>query len=75
MNKFKEFKNSHMDISVDNYAEMKSMCETEKIRKNRLNHHKNPYSQNHPLFVLFDTIYVETYTGEAMNFKGIRKRN
>ena len=38
MNKSKEFKNSHMDISVDNPAEMKSMCETERIRKNRLNH-------------------------------------
>ena len=38
VNKFREFKNSHMDISMDNPAEIKSMCETERIRKNRLNH-------------------------------------
>ena len=38
MNKFREFKNSNMDLSVDNPAEIKSTCETERIRKNRLNH-------------------------------------
>ena len=38
VNKFREFKNSHMDLSVDNPAEIKSTCETERIRKNRLNH-------------------------------------
>ena len=38
MNKLKEFKNSNMDLSVENPAEIKSTLETERIRKNRLNH-------------------------------------